>query len=429
MSMSADQWVDVVSLKSEPLLSTADNRSVQRVLHALRKHLGMDVAFVSEFREHDRVFQYVDAGRGSPIAQGDVLSMDVGYCQRVVDGRLPELIPDTGLLDAAMVLPETRNIPIGSHLSVPIRLSDGRLYGTFCCFGFAPDNTLSLRDLQMMRVFADLVIERIESDLLQEHDREIKRDRLRNAMATRQPAIVYQPIFDLADMRVAGWECLSRFNLEPGRSPDLWFQEAATVGMGEDLECHAISAALAGLNMFPGDMYLAINCSPALVLSQRLDDLLQGYPGQRIVLEITEHAAVQDYQRMEGALAGLRKRGVRVAIDDAGAGYASMRHILQLRPDIIKLDISLTQGIDLDPQRRAMASALIAFARDTGSTIVAEGVETVHELEVLKRLGADKVQGFLLGQPLALSDVQRLNIRAPIGSFGSFTLQAPWLGG
>ncbi|WPO97728.1 EAL domain-containing protein [Pseudomonas sp. HR96] len=425
MNVSTEQLVDLVSLKAQP---AASSHSVERVLHALRTHLGMDVAFVSEFRDSDRVMRFVDAGDDAPIAQGDALDLDVGYCQRVVDGRLPELIPDTAQVDAAMALPETRAIPIGSHLSVPIRLSDGRLYGTFCCFGYAPDNSLGNRDLQVMRVFADLVTERIESEMTQERDRQRKRERLLAAMATRQPAIVYQPIFDLADMSVAGWECLSRFNLEPGRTPDLWFQEAADVGLGEDLECHAISAALAGLSMFPGDMYLAINCSPELLLSHRLDDLLQGYPGQRIVLEITEHAVVQDYRLMEGALAGLRKRGMRLAIDDAGAGYASMRHILQLRPDMIKLDISLTQGIDLDPQRRAMASALIAFARETGSTIVAEGVETVHELEVLKRLGADKVQGFLLGHPLALSDVKRLNIRAQGGGFGSTMLQAPRVG-
>ncbi|WP_213881341.1 EAL domain-containing protein [Pseudomonas sp. dw_358] len=429
MNMSADQLVDLVSLKPQSSGGPqAGHHSVERVLHALRTHLGMDVAFVSEFREVDRVFRYVDAGGESPIAAGDALSLEVGYCQRVVDGRLPELIPDTAGFEEAMALPETTAIPIGSHLSVPIRLSDGRLYGTFCCFGYAKDQSLGERDLQVMRVFADLVTERIESDLTRDQDRENKRARLRKAMATRQPAIVYQPIFDLCDMHVSGWECLSRFNVEPGRTPDLWFQEAADIGMGEDLECHAISAALAGLGMFPGDMYLAINCSPELVLSHRLDELLQGYPAQRIVLEITEHAVVQDYREMETALAGLRQRGMRVAIDDAGAGYASMRHILRLRPDMIKLDISLTQGIDLDPQRRAMASALVAFARETGSTIVAEGVETLQELEVLKRLGADKVQGFLLGHPLALSDVKRLNIRAQGGGFGSATLQAPLRG-
>ena len=130
--------------------------------------------------------------------------------------------------------------------------------------------------------------------------------------------------------------------------------------------------------------------------------MLDGYPAQRLVLELTEHAVVQDYASLQVALHPLRQRGVRVAIDDAGAGYASMRHILQVRPDIIKLDMSLTRGIDQDFQRRAMASALIAFARETGSVIVAEGVETEAELAQLKRLGAANAQGFLLGRPKPL---------------------------
>jgi EAL domain-containing protein (putative c-di-GMP-specific phosphodiesterase class I) len=420
MNISADRLVDLVSLNA----TASGPSAVNRILHALRLHLGMNVAFIAEFREQDRVFNYVDADERSPIHQGDVLAMDVGYCQKVIDGRLPQLIADTSRIDAAASLPETAAIPIGAHLSVPIHLSDGRLYGTFCCFGYNADDSLSQRDLQVMRVFADLVSERLDNDIGLHREHASKRRRLSDAMAERQPAIVYQPIFNLADMRVAGWECLSRFNLEPGRSPDLWFREASEIGMGLELECHAIRAALEGLSVLHESMYLALNCSPELILSHRLDALLAGYPGERIVLEITEHAVVEDYRSLQLAMAGLRQRGIRVAIDDAGAGYASMRHILQLRPDLIKLDISLTQGIDLDPQRRAMASALIAFARETGSSIVAEGVETAYELEVLKRLGADKVQGFLLGRPLPLSDVRHLSLRGIGGGMSSSSLHA-----
>jgi len=424
MNMSPASLVDLVSLNAQdgPAMNLT---SVDRVLHALRTHLGMDVAFVSQFRGDERVFEYVDAGGSSPIAKGDALSLDIGYCRHVVEGRLPELIPDTHLLPLAMSLPETTAIPIGSHLSVPIHLSDGRLYGTFCCFGYASDDSLSQRDLQVMRVFAELVSERLETDLSAAREHKFKRERLVNAMAGRQPSIVYQPIFDLKTLQVSGWECLSRFGLEPCRTPDLWFQEAAEVGLGEELECHAIGSALAGLAMFSKEMYLGLNCSPELLLSHRLEGLLEGYPADRLVLEITEHAAVKDYRVLERELEPLRRRGIRLAIDDAGAGYASMRHILQLRPDMIKLDISLTQGIDQDPQRRAMASALIAFARETHSSIVAEGVETLAELEMLKSLGADKVQGFLLGHPLALGDVKRLNIRSHGGAFGTTTLQSP----
>ncbi len=394
--MTANNLMDLVALKP---LSANEAGCVDRVLRAMRTHLGMDVAFVSHFRQTDRVFTHVDAAALIPLSPGDVLEMSAGYCRGVVSGELPGLIRDTGRLPAAMAIPQTPGLPIGAHMSVPIHLSDGRLYGTFCCFSHAPDPGLTERDLKMMKVFAELIAERLESDLQMVRDHDDKALRVLDAIESHQPRVVYQPIYDLHTMHVAGWECLSRFNGQPARTPDVWFKEAAEVGLGKELECLAIAVALAGLARLAPGTYLSINCSPELVLSGRLLGLFENYPAERLVLEITEHAVVQDYASLQVALQPLRLRGVRVAIDDAGAGYASMRHILQVRPDIIKLDMSLTRGIDQDFQRRAMASALIAFARETGSVIIAEGVETEAELAQLKRLGAANAQGFLLGRP------------------------------
>lgn len=394
--MTANNLMDLVALKP---LSANEAGCVDRVLRAMRTHLGMDVAFVSHFRQTDRVFTHVDAAVLIPLSPGDVLEMSAGYCRGVVSGELPGLIRDTGRLPAAMAIPQTPGLPIGAHMSVPIHLSDGRLYGTFCCFSHAPDPGLTERDLKMMKVFAELIAERLESDLQMVRDHDDKALRVLDAIESHQPRVVYQPIYDLHTMHVAGWECLSRFNGQPARTPDVWFKEAAEVGLGKELECLAIAVALAGLAQLAPGTYLSINCSPELVLSGRLLGLFENYPAERLVLEITEHAVVQDYASLQVALQPLRLRGVRVAIDDAGAGYASMRHILQVRPDIIKLDMSLTRGIDQDFQRRAMASALIAFARETGSVIIAEGVETEAELAQLKRLGAANAQGFLLGRP------------------------------
>ncbi|MBD8825360.1 sensor domain-containing phosphodiesterase [Pseudomonas sp. CFBP 13602] len=397
--MTANNLMDLVALKP---LSATEAGCVDRVLRAMRTHLGMDVAFVSHFRQTDRVFTHVDAAALIPLSPGDVLEMSAGYCRGVVSGELPGIIRDTGQLPAAMAIPQTPGLPIGAHMSVPIHLSDGRLYGTFCCFSHAPDPGLTERDLKMMKVFAELIAERLESDLQMVRDHDDKALRVLDVIQSQQPRVVYQPIYDLHTMHVAGWECLSRFNGQPARTPDVWFKEAAEVGLGKELECLAIAVALAGLARLAPGTYLSINCSPELVLSGRLLGLFKNYPAERLVLEITEHAVVQDYASLQVALQPLRLRGVRVAIDDAGAGYASMRHILQVRPDIIKLDMSLTRGIDQDFQRRAMASALIAFARETGSVIVAEGVETEAELAQLKRLGAANAQGFLLGRPQPL---------------------------
>jgi EAL domain-containing protein (putative c-di-GMP-specific phosphodiesterase class I) len=143
-------------------------------------------------------------------------------------------------------------------------------------------------------------------------------------------------------------------------------------------------------------------------LGADLLDLLSGLPAERIVLEITEHAHVEDYDALLCALEPLRKNGVRLAVDDAGAGYSGLQHILQIRPDFIKLDMALTRHIDLDPARRALASALVAFARDTGSRIIAEGVETASELNTLRGIGIEKAQGYFLGRPMPIGDAVKL---------------------
>lgn len=393
------QLTSVVSLKPPP---GAGDEGIDKVLRALRIHLNMDVAFVSRFRIVDRVFTHVDARGAPPLKRGDMLPLEAGYCQKVVDGRLPQLIPDTTQSSVAMAIPETRALPIGSHISVPVHLSDGRLYGTLCCFSSRADTTLGQRDLAMMNVFAELIADRLESD------QRVKEERLRKhrvicaALAKAQPNVVYQPIVELVNGQISGWEALARFTDEPVRSPDLWFREAAEAGLGLEMELRAVEKALMGLGELPGHHYLSLNCSPQLLLSGRLWRALTGYDPKRLVLELTEHSMVSDYHTLFTALEPLRATGLRLAIDDAGAGYASMRHILQLRPDIIKLDMALTQGIENDPQRRAMASALVAFARETGSSVVAEGVEEVPDLLTLRRLGVQKVQGYLTGRPMPL---------------------------
>ncbi|MET0536255.1 MAG: EAL domain-containing protein [Steroidobacter sp.] len=378
--------------------------AVDKVLHAIRNHLDMDVAFVAEFRSTDRVFRHVDARDRTPIACGDAAPLEHGYCQRVVDGRLPELMPDTQRVAAAIELPETQAIPIGAHLSVPIRLADGRVFGTFCCFSFAADPSLGERDLKMMRVFAALLADQIDHDLEQQRSHTERKQRIVTALETGQPSIVYQPIFDLATRRLAGLECLSRFHVEPRRPPDEWFAEAANVDMAQELELAAIRSALDALPSLPADVYLALNCSPQTIFNGHLHRLLQTVGARRVVLEITEHDHIDDYPALLSALAPLRALGLRVAIDDAGAGYASMRHVLHIQPELIKLDISLTRNIDTDLKRRALASALIAFSRETGARIVAEGVETAAELNTLRQLGAGSVQGYFLARPLPLME-------------------------
>lgn len=221
--------------------------------------------------------------------------------------------------------------------------------------------------------------------------------RIGRAVAGHGWHLVFQPIVDLASREIVGIEALARFTDPPG-PPQTWFAEAAAVGLGVELELAAADAALRALRRIPERAYLAINVSHRTVLSPALRETLRPHEG-RVVLELTEHERIDDYEQLAEALDRLRSLGARVAIDDAGAGFASLRHILNIRPDIMKLDVDLTRGIDSDHARRALSVALISFAEDMGMAIVAEGVETEEELLALRELGVRFGQGYYLGRP------------------------------
>jgi EAL domain-containing protein (putative c-di-GMP-specific phosphodiesterase class I)/CheY-like chemotaxis protein len=210
---------------------------------------------------------------------------------------------------------------------------------------------------------------------------------------------VLQPIVDLRDRAVVGAEALSRFSALPERTPDVWFSRAWAVDLGMDLELAAARSAASRLPELPRDMFLSINVSPVALLSPETSDFLHSVPARRVVIEMTEHVQVDDYGALGEALGDFRRRGGRVAVDDVGAGFASLRHILQMDPEFIKLDIEITRGLDTDRHRHALAAALTVFAKQIGSTIVAEGIETESELQALRALGVSHGQGYLLGRP------------------------------
>jgi EAL domain-containing protein (putative c-di-GMP-specific phosphodiesterase class I) len=215
----------------------------------------------------------------------------------------------------------------------------------------------------------------------------------------------YQPIVDLSTREPIGYEALARFPSTPERGPDYWFGEAAAVGLGPDMELEAARVALLRLPMIPRDQFLAVNFTSAGVIDPRAVPLLESVDVSRIVVELTEHTPFEDYPHLLAALGPLRDKGLRLAVDDAGAGYSGLRHLLAVRPHIIKLDMLLTRGIDFDGDRRALAEALIAFGRSTKTLLVAEGVETPAEADTLMSIGVQYGQGFLLGVPAPLPDM------------------------
>ena len=271
------------------------------------------------------------------------------------------------------------------------------------------------------------------NERLRHQEREVSRrreatERVQGMLGHDTVRVVVQPIADLLTGKVVGLEALSRFQATPERTPDLWFAEAKEVGLGLELELKAVRSALDLVEVLPPDVYLAVNLSPDTIASPRFVELMDGIPPERIVLEVTEHAPVEDYGVLAKALEPFRARGCRLAVDDAGAGFASFRHILRLNPDIIKLDMTLVRNIDQDPARRALASGLISFASDLGAKIIAEGVETTSELGALRNLGVRLGQGYYLARPEALGfvDVTKVeNILRPMSLAGGGSAPLP----
>ncbi|HTC85748.1 MAG TPA: EAL domain-containing protein [Candidatus Acidoferrum sp.] len=222
------------------------------------------------------------------------------------------------------------------------------------------------------------------------------RARLRRVLTAGEFSPVFQPIVELETRTVVGFEALTRF--ADGTAPDVRFEEAAGMGLGSEYELATIRAALRAASALPDDVFLSINVSPGLVLSgdRRFRKLLAAST-RALVLELTEHVPIDDYGGVRTALSKLGDVGL--AVDDAGAGFSSFRHILELRPTYAKLDISLVRGIDGDDLRQALAAGLQYFADRTGCRLIAEGVESAAEAEVLQRLGVEYGQGYLLGRP------------------------------
>jgi EAL domain-containing protein (putative c-di-GMP-specific phosphodiesterase class I) len=373
--------------------------SIDRMLSLARAALGMDVAFVSAFTDDAAVVEAFDGDVESfGIEAGTRVPLVETYCQRMLKGRLPSVVRDAMHDPRTADLPITRDAEIGAYVGVPVRLWDGRLYGTLCCLSHEPEPTLNARDIRFMRVVAEIVAEQIDRQELETEKRRLEWSRIRAVLDDEQVDVEFQPVFDLAEDRVVSLEALARFSREPVRSPADWFAEANGVGLGAELELAAIEVAVERLSAFPSDVALAINVSPATALHPRFFELVLGV-ADRLVIEITEHAQVEDYDELAEALAPLRACGARLAIDDVGAGFASLRHILRLQPDIVKLDLTLTHEISRDPAREALAWSLVRFAEGIEATITAEGIESPEDLAVLRSLGIAYGQGFYLARP------------------------------
>ncbi len=224
------------------------------------------------------------------------------------------------------------------------------------------------------------------------------RQELRRVLDQHLLRIALQPVIDLRDGSQVSAEALARFPAAGIGDTSEWLGAAMEVGMGVEVETAAALAALALLPTLPAGISLAVNVSPVLVLAD-LMACLGDAPWHRVVLELIEHAPVEDYSVLNRMLAPVREAGARLAVDDTGAGFASLRHILDVRPDFIKLDIGIVRGVDHDLSRAAVSEMMVRFAERVGIQLIAEGIETQGECDTLRELGVVFGQGYLLGRP------------------------------
>jgi EAL domain-containing protein (putative c-di-GMP-specific phosphodiesterase class I) len=371
--------------------------TAQRICEEALRLDGIDFAVVRAFDSAGRVIPLANAGMdlGGSLALGEPIDAARGAItvERAVAGPWVEILaPD-------MAVPHLRALH-GSGLrgtaNAPMRWED-TLIGAVG-LGTSSEETaawLSER-LPMVREFGVVAAGLLGPALAARERRAQLRLELQGVIDQEAFRPVFQVVKELATGRVIGFEALTRF--ADGTPPDLKFQGAVAAGLGLELEQACLTASIRAATALPPGAWLSLNVSPALALAAEPLVALIRTTDREIVLEITEHAPIEDYPRLAGALVTLRHHA-RLAVDDAGAGYAGLRHILEVQPQFVKLDISLVRAVDKDAARRAMIGGMIAFARDAGCALIAEGIETPGELATLQALGVGFGQGYLLGRP------------------------------
>lgn len=222
-------------------------------------------------------------------------------------------------------------------------------------------------------------------------------DRLNELLRPGAITMAFQPIIQLTGGEIVGYEALARFDSDWPLRTEEWFELAWRLGEGPALEL-ACWRATAAAGAPPKDRMLFVNCR-ADTLVHPLAAGARAELGANVVLELSEANEITDYRALRAVLDHWTSEGDRVAIDDTGAGYAGLRHVVHLQPDFVKLDRSLIKDIDKDRNERAMVCALLAYAEESGAAVIAEGIERAEELVVLRELGVHFGQGFLLSRP------------------------------
>lgn len=378
----------VVQLMGRVRPGTSLEETTSGFLQALTELEGIDAGFVFLVLPDRRI---VPVGAVGPVPLGIEVGLPAGLTRDGSDDAAVGASVSTELADALILegftatayAPIRRGNELIGVLAVATRRADGAAVlesrlGILAELGMLAD-TLFGGQTEIYR------------------NREALRAELEEVLVGSSFRPFFQPVIDLKTAEVVGYEALTRF--DDGTRPDLRFAMAQSVGLGPQLEAACASAAIEASKGLPPELWLSLNFSPAAVLDGHAKRTV-GCAERPIIIEVTEHVQIEDYPALKQAL---RECGpIRVSVDDAGAGYASLRHILELEPDIVKLDIGLVRGIDVDPARQALAAGLHHFATLAGTHLVAEGIEHQAEADMLIDLGVHFGQGYLFGRPAPL---------------------------
>jgi PAS domain S-box-containing protein len=356
----------------------------------------LDVALVYEFHHDGSVVpleQVVPPGApttpGTPVAAAHAAYLRASatgpwideLARRSDDDEVQRAWIDAGLACAAFV-------PFGS---------DGVTYGLLVAGTTAAIGSAGVaRWLPSLTEFATIAAALLAPELSARRARAGARAEITRLIQADDLSVVFHPVVRLGDESTVGYEALTRF--ADGTPPDRRFAAAEALGAGRELETAAVTAAMRDAQHLPRGRWVSVNLSPTRLFEPEIFELLRRRHGRTLVVEVTERLAIDDYAAVRATLDRLSGR-IEVAVDDAGAGFASLRHILELRPRFVKLDMQLVRGVDADPARQALIAGMVYFARQSDCLLIAEGIETEAERVALRLLGVPFGQGFLFGRP------------------------------
>ncbi|MEC7545615.1 MAG: EAL domain-containing protein [Pseudomonadota bacterium] len=388
---------DLNNTLEQVLNSGASAEVIGHLLRTARERLRMEVGFISEFIDGMRVFRFVDSAPGvNLIAPGGADFLARSYCQRIVDERAPQLISDARTCSAVVDLKATQLLPVGAHISVPITLSDGHVFGTFCLFSRYAVPGLNHRSLALVRAFAEMVALLLEERRMAGAEYEQNNTAIHHVSTFfTEHRVSFSPssIVDLNTKEEIGTELVPAIS-QPSplfSNPFLLLREADRLGLSQLSGVAMMESSLAALTRLSADQFVSMNVTPQLIMQFDFNQWLRS-DCSRLVLGLSEHDIVDDYTSLKARLYRLKESGVRIAVVHAGAGFASMRHILQLQPEFVKLDADLTCGIHKDKGQQAMLEALMRFCRSQGSILMAEGICSDEDEAYLRTAGVGFAQ-------------------------------------